>query len=57
MVVEVTEQGEVFTVNVRHWDQEFEAWKNNSAPLNDPNFPVPANHPWDKHPWNQGIEG
>ena len=42
---------------LRNWDQTFESWKNNCAPLDDPDFAVPGDHPCAFHPWNFGIEG
>ena len=57
MVNKATANGSAFTVTVRYFDQDFEAWKNNACPLDDPNFPVPGDHPMKNHPWNLGPSG
>ena len=44
-------------MNVRFWDQEFERWNNNGAPMDDPYCIAPGKHPMEGHPWNLGMDG
>ena len=42
---------------IRLWNGQFEEWKMEGCPFDDPAVPVPGPAPDPNHGWNHGVDG
>ena len=41
----------------REWDSKYTKWISHGMPRNDPEHPMPGDHPKKEHKWNTDREG